>query len=230
MTNRTEVIERWMRYTFIALTVLAIGFNFWQRSWEIFWSALMTLILFLLPSFFAKRNIIRIPPPFQIIITLFIFASMYLGEVRHYFYRYTWWDTMLHSSSAVILGYIGFLLVYALNRDKRMDIHLTPFFIALFSFCFAVAVGALWEIFEYAVDAILGVNMQKARGLEEIYGAFDTRLGVLDTMQDLIVDTLGALFVSILGYIGLKQKQPKDTKFWSLHQQFIEENPEMFKK
>ena len=219
-----------MRWIFIVLTILAIAYNFWARSWEIFWSAVMTLILFLLPSFFAKRNKIRIPATFQIIITLFIFASMYLGEVQHFFYKYSWWDRMLHSSSAVILGYIGFLLVFTLNRDSRMHVRLSPFFMALFSFCFALSMGVLWEIFEYAVDSLLGVNMQKARGLEEVRGVFDTRLGVLDTMQDLIVDTLGALFVSVIGYIHLKRKASVHSRFWHLHRQFIEENPELFNK
>ncbi len=221
-------IEKIMRWVFIALTVLAIAYNFYFRSWEIFWSAVMTLILFLLPSFFTKNNIIRIPTAFQIIITLFIFASMYLGEVQHFFYKYSWWDRMLHSSSAIILAYIGYLLVFTLNRDSRMHVRLSPFFMSLFSFCFAVSMGVLWEIFEYTVDSLLGVNMQKARGLETVRGIFDTRLGVLDTMQDLIVDTLGALFVSVVGYIHLKRKATDDSRFWYLNRRFIEENPDLF--
>lgn len=228
MNLSTEKIEKTMRWIFIVLTALAIAFNFWIRSWEVFWSAVMTLILFLLPTFFAKRQKISIPAPFMIIITIFIFLSMYLGEIHHFFYRFTWWDTMLHSSSAVILAYIGFLLIYTLNKDSRAHVRLSPFFMALFSFCFALTMGALWEIFEYGVDAILGMNMQKARNLEEIYGVFDTRLGVLDTMRDLIVDALGAFVVSLIGYLRLKRKGSEDSRFWRLHQQFIEENPNLF--
>lgn len=217
-----------MRYTFIVLTVLALAYNFWQQSWEVFFSALMTLVLFLMPSLLARKSKIVIPAPFQIIIVLFIFASMYLGEIHGYFYRYKWWDTMLHSNSAIILAYIGFLLIYTLNKDRKMHIRLSPFFMALFSFCFALTIGALWEIFEYTVDAIFGVNMQKARNLEELYGAFDTRLGVLDTMRDLIVDALGALFVSVVGYFSIKNKDKNQSRFWKLHQQFLDENPELF--
>lgn len=227
--NSTK-IEAYMRWVFITLTALAVGYNLWDQSWEIFWSAVITLILFMLPTILTKRTKISIPAPFQIIILLFIFASMYLGEIHNYFYRYRWWDRMLHTSSAILLGYIGFLLIYALNKDSRIQLRLSPFFMALFSFCFAMTVGTIWEIFEYVVDASLGVNMQKARNLELVYGYFDTRLGLLDTMQDLIVDAVGALFVSIVGYLHIKRKQPADSAFWKYHQQFIEENPEIFEK
>ncbi|MDI3504196.1 MAG: hypothetical protein PWP64_1132 [Candidatus Cloacimonadota bacterium] len=203
-------------------------YNFVDRSWEIFWYAVLTLILFMLPTIMTKRSNIRIPALFQIIIMLFVFASMYLGEVHSYFDRYIWWDRLLHTSSAVLLSYIGFLLIYALNRDRRMHVRLSPFFMALFSFCFAMMVGTIWEIFEYTIDSLLGANMQKARYLEKIYGSFDTRLGLQDTMQDLIVTAIGALFVSVLGYIHMKRNQPIDSAFWKLREQFISENPELF--
>ena len=229
-------LEIVMRYFFIILTVLAIIYNFLTFNndeviqWEPVFSSFLTLVLFMLPSIYSKRTKITIPPVFQIIILLFIFASMYLGEIHNYFYRYTWWDTMLHSVSAILLGYIGFLLIFTLNKDKNMHLKLSPFFIALFTFCFALTVGTVWEIFEYLVDNFLGVNMQKARNLEEIYGVFDTRLGVIDTMRDLIVDSIGALLVSIVGYYYSKKKMIKDNTFWRLKDQFIEENPDLFKK
>ena len=46
--------------------------------------------------------------------------------------------------------------------------------------------GALWEILEFAIDQTFGTTMQKS--------------GLVDTMWDLIVDGLGALTISILGY------------------------------
>lgn len=223
-----EKIEPIMRYFFIVLAIGAIIFNFINAQWEIFLSAVLTLLLLLLPTLFARRSKISIPAPFQIIILLFIFASMYLGEVHQYFRRFVWWDSMLHSISAIILGYIGFLLVYALNKDKNIHIKLSPFFIALFTFCFAMTVGVLWEIFEFLVDGIFGADMQKARNLEVMYGYFDTRLGLLDTMRDLIVNTIGALIVSVIGYYYSKKKMVKDNAFWRLKDQFIKENPDLF--
>lgn len=73
-------VERYMRYVFILLTGLAAIYNFYNRQWEVFFLSIITLILFGLPSLFIKRTNIKIPAAFQIVILLFIFASMYLGE------------------------------------------------------------------------------------------------------------------------------------------------------
>jgi hypothetical protein len=61
-----------------------------------------------------------------------------------------------------------------------------PSFVALFAFMFALGMGAIWEIMEFAIDQTFGTTMQKS--------------GLVDTMWDLIVDGLGALTISILGY------------------------------
>lgn len=221
-------LEVFMRYFFIVLTFGAIILSIFQKQWEVLVSGFFTIILFMLPSLYSKKKNISIPPVFQIVILLFIFASMYLGEIHDYFYKYAWWDSMLHSVSAIILSYIGFLLIFTLNRDKNIHMRLSPFFIALFTFCFALTIGTLWEIFEFAVDALFGANMQKARNLEEIYGVFDTRLGVIDTMRDLIVDSIGALLVSVIAYYYSKKKMVKESTFWKMKDQFVEDNPDLF--
>jgi uncharacterized membrane protein YjdF len=60
-------------------------------------------------------------------------------------------------------------------------------FIAFLSFCVAMAIGGIWEIFEFAMDQVFGMNMQKS--------------GLIDPMWDLIVDALGPLFSVTTGYL-----------------------------
>ena len=36
---------------------------------------------------------------------------------------------------------------------------LSPGFVAFFAFCFALACGAVWEIYEFVVDGMLGMNI-----------------------------------------------------------------------
>src|SRR5690606_30887329 len=93
---------------------------------------------------------------------------------------------VLHGASGFLLGILGFLLVYVLNEKEEIGLDMKPGFVALFAFVFAVALGALWEIFEFAMDSAFGLNMQKS--------------GLVDTMWDLIVDTAGALVMAVLGY------------------------------
>ncbi len=176
--------------------------------------AVFTLYLTFLPFIVADRNNIKLPASYQIIILTFIFAAQYLGELNSYYYKFWWWDSMLHTFSGVILGFSGILLVYILNRMEDVDVYLSPFFVALFAFAFAVAVGALWEIFEFSMDSIFGLNMQKS--------------GLVDTMWDLIVDSIGAIIAASYGY--LYEKHETTGVFEKLFDGFKKINPQLFTK
>lgn len=163
------------------------------------------LILLFLPGMVSKKLTLRLPSNFYIFYVIFIYSSIYLGEVFGFFYRFKAWDTILHSFSGFALGALGFSVVTFLNRDANVRLSLSPLFVALFSFCFALALGAVWEICEYAVDGIFGANMQKF-ALEngtQLMG----RDALSDTMKDLIVDSIGALSASIAGYFAIKPRK-----------------------
>jgi len=105
---------------------------------------------------------VYIPPEFEVLATVFVFASLFLGEVRGYYIRFLWWDIVLHTASGFLLGIVGFLLVYVLYEKEEIDLHMTPGFVSFFAFMFALGMGALWAIFEFRMDSYLGLNMQKA--------------------------------------------------------------------
>ena len=107
---------------------------------------------------------------------------------------------MLHTTSGIILGVIGFMFVYLLNKSYSNSIKLSPFFVVMFAFCFAVTMGVFWEFFEFSADRILGTNMQKFRFPEL------GQDGLVDTMTDLFVDAVGALITSIIGYFYIQKK------------------------
>ena len=136
---------------------------------------------------FARHYKIILPTEFELAAILFIFGSLFLGSAVGFYYRFWWWDILLHGFSAILLGIIGLLMVWILNHNEKVDISLNPVFICIFSFSFAVAIGVLWEIYEFAFDSFFGADMQKS--------------GLVDTMWDLIVDTSGALLVSMSAYI-----------------------------
>ena len=48
-----------------------------------------------------------------------------------------------------------------LNRDERVSVELSPFFMAVVAFCFSMTVGVLWEFFERFMDTALLFDMQK---------------------------------------------------------------------
>lgn len=193
--------------------VLGIGGALYTSQWFLAFLAGLALFLTYLPSIFEKKYKIILPIEFELLITLFIYASFYLGMIRDYYDYYWWWDIMMHTTSGVFLGFVGFLIVYTLNFEKKIELKLSPLFIALFSFIFAMAIGALWEVYEFTLDSIFG-SMHQLDSLT-------------DTMWDLILDAVGALFVSILGYFYVKRV--KIAIFDQLITKFVRKNPNLFK-
>ena len=163
------------------------------------------ILAMFLPSMLEHRIKIIIPSRMMIMYALFLYGAIYLGEVRNFYYVIPYWDTILHMSSGGMLGALGFSVIVLLNNTDRVPINLSPVFVAFFAFCFAISIGVAWEIYEYAFDGLLGLNMQKF-ALQDgtlLVG----RDAVSDTMQDLIVDVVGAGAISGLGYISLKYKK-----------------------
>ena len=158
----------------------------------------------LLPRFLKEKVNLKIPSTMMLLYTIFLYCSIYLGEVRSFYYSVPHWDTILHTFSGGMLGALGFSLITILNGTEKVPLNLSPIFVAIFSFCFAVSLGTVWEFYEFAADGILATNMQKfaLETGEPMVG----RLALQDTMKDLIVDAVGAFFVSVGGYISLKYK------------------------
>lgn len=175
----------------LMVMLLAAGGLAWEGQW---FSALLVLLIMALtiaPVWFGRRAGIDLPIEFQLAAIGFMFATLFLGEALDYYQRLWWWDLLLHTASGALLGIVGFLLVDLLNRDDRTGTRLAPRFVALFAFCFSLALGALWEIFEFTMDASFGLDMQKAM--------LNDPSGLTDTMWDLIVDALGAALVCAIG-------------------------------
>lgn len=170
------------------------------------------------PLIFGRRLPVRIPLEYELLAILFVFASLFLGEFRHYYERFWWWDMALHTTSGLLLGVLGFLLVYVLNENKRIDLHMRPRFVALFAFMFAVSVGAIWEIFEFAMDQFFGTQMQKPM--------LGDASGLTDTMWDLILDVLGAALICCFGWWNMRQNSHSFLDRWI--ENFIENNPRFF--
>jgi hypothetical protein len=169
--------------------------------------ALLTLVLSLIPDYIEKRDQIDIPDILEIVIVLFIYAGIYLSVRFDLYYRFFWWDDLLHTLSGLIIGFIGFIFMYKLNRNYSMD--LNPALVAIFSFTFAVTIGVFWEILEFASDVILETNNQKWNLPDTaiLLGKDYQGAGLRDTMSDLIVDSVGALMTSVMCYFLYKNER-----------------------
>jgi uncharacterized membrane protein YjdF len=183
-----------------------------EGRWTLAFIAVATFVLSLLPVFFASRFGVRLPTSFFAAIVVFVFATIFLGEAFDFYNRYWWWDVALHSGSAMGFGLLGVIFMMMLFQGDRYAA--PPWAIAFFGFCFAMTVGALWEIFEFAMDQNFGLNMQKS--------------GLVDTMWDLIVDAIGASIGALAGFLYLKgQEVPA---LGSAIRDFVRANRHFFRK
>lgn len=211
-------IKRWIVFVIVALMAIDLVVVVAEGLWLSGFLILTIALLILLVTVFSDRLAVQIPAEFQVLALVFVFAALFLGEVRSYYDRIWWWDIALHSTSGLLMGILGFLLVYVLNASEKITFSMTPRFIAFFAFMFAVAVGALWEIFEFSMDSIFGTRMQKAM--------FDDPSGLTDTMWDMIVNTIGAALISALGWWYMKHDRRSFIDIWI--QKFIRKNPGWF--
>jgi hypothetical protein len=201
-----------------------------NRNFENVFLCVLTLILFLIPSFIEHRIHIDIPDTLETIMLLFIFSAEILGEINEYYLIFPYWDTMLHTLNGFLSAAIGFSLIDILNKHERFSITMSPVFVALVAFCFSMTIGVVWEFFEFGMDQLVGTDMQKDTIIKSIdsvllnpgiknvpvhvsigsvavngqpwKGYID--IGLIDTMWDLIVNFIGATVFTIFGFFYIK--------------------------
>lgn len=220
------------------LRIMVVGVmiaQFFNGNYENVFLCILTLILFMVPSFIEVNFRIDIPDALEIIILLFIFAAEILGEISAYYITFPYWDTMLHTLNGFLAAAIGFSMVDLLNRNERISFKMSPIFMAVVAFCFSMTIGVMWEFFECSMDLLFGLDMQKDTIVHSISSVMLDPLGVnhpvginnitsvtvngqdlglsgyldiglLDTMKDLFVNFIGALVFSIVGYFYVKYK------------------------
>lgn len=217
------------------LVILMMILQIFIRNYENVFLCVLTLVLLLIPSLIQINLKIELPTALEITILVFIFAAEILGEIQSYYIKFPFWDTVLHTINGFLMATIGFALVDILNRSKKFSIQLSPVFLAIVAFCFSMTIGVIWEFFEYGMDQFFGLDMQKdtviqgfssvlldptksnipvpVQDITEVLvngrdlglgGYLD--IGLIDTMNDLFVNFVGAVLFSIIGYFYVKSR------------------------
>jgi len=195
-----------------ALLLAAAGAAALEGRWSLSFVALATLALALAPIVMASRLDVTLPMPFVVATTVFVIASIFMGEAFDFYERVWWWDIALHGLSAIGFGLIGFVFVLTMFEGDRFAA--PPWALCLLAFGLAITVGVFWEIFEFLMDLWFGFNMQKS--------------GLSDTMGDMIVDVIGAGLATWAGYAYL---HARGRKIWTWPiDQFVSLNKRLFRK
>ncbi|OZG68914.1 hypothetical protein [Bifidobacterium eulemuris] len=217
------------------LVLATMVLQFLNGNYENVFLCVLTLFLLIVPSFVQVTFKIELPSTLEVIILVFIFAAEILGEISSFYELFPFWDTVLHTINGFLAAAIGFSLVDLLNRRETAKFNLSPLYLSLVAFCFSMTIGVLWEFFEYTMDNLFGWDMQKDTVVTSIHsvllnpnhtsatvtidditstmvngqdlginGYLD--IGLRDTMNDLIVNFIGAAVFSVFGFIYVKSR------------------------
>lgn len=217
------------------LVIVMLVLQILNQNYENVFLCILTLLLLIIPSFVQVTFKIELPTTLEIIVLLFIFGAEILGEIAEFYLVFPFWDTVLHTLNGFLAAAIGFSLVDLLNRSERTVFHLSPLFTAIVAFCFSMTIGVVWEFFEFGMDQIMGFDMQKdtvvstiasvmlnGQGknvpvkidqIQEVMvngqalglgGYLD--IGLVDTMEDLFVNFIGAAVFSVIGFFYVRSR------------------------
>ena len=218
------------------LVILSMIRQIINQNYENVFLCALTLLLLLIPGILQSTFKLKFPTPLEITMLVFIFAAEILGELEAFYIKFTHWDTLLHTTNGFLCAAAGFSLIDILNNSKRFHMNLSPIFAAIVAFCVSMTVGVMWEFFEFGADVVFETDMQKdtvithfsstyidptssntaikIRDINDISvngkslginGYLD--IGLIDTMEDLFVNFIGALLFSVAGYFYIKYRK-----------------------
>ena len=198
-------------------------------------ACLKMFILFLIPWLIEWKFKIELSNIFIIIVQLFMYSSIILGELDSYYMKYPYWDTILHTMNGFLFASVGFMLVNQIIAHKLSNISINPLYIVIFAFCLSMTVGVLWEFYEFGMDSICNRDMQKdtiihtiksvkinqddysltvlkdvtdvvINGKDYNLGGY-LDIGLYDTMGDLFNNFVGTLVFCVIGYFATKNER-----------------------
>lgn len=164
------------------------AYEVWVQDWSGLFVVAQALVLSVIPYVLAYRYHIVTSAIFRLSIVAFMFATLFLGEVQHFYVRYPWWDAVLHACAGAGLTFFGFMLLSLMH--ERSELRSTTFLIAFSAFSISMTGAVLWEVYEFFVDALIGPDpaMQPSN---------------TDTMTDLVAAIIGGAVVSVWGFCYL---------------------------
>ncbi|WP_340005770.1 hypothetical protein MHH52_28265 [Paenibacillus sp. FSL K6-0276] len=133
----------------------------------------------------------ELPPALRFSVLVFITITMMLANLFSLYGVIPYLDKIEHLLSGVILFFVGQFILIKMAKRKRLG-GLPSNIIVWFAFFFAVAMAGMWEIYEFTVDHLFGLNSQNG--------------SLTDTMIDMICGTLSALVASFYLFVKARRK------------------------
>ena len=194
MYNKYSKISYTAAAIFESVLIYTAVLSAYNKQWDTFKLSITAIITILVPfllNYAANKKKLLLPPGFQLISSSFIFSALYIGEINKFYSKFWWFDLTLHIWFGLyaVLVYI-FLSHLSVSKNNKTTNKRFALLSSLSSFSFSIAMGTLWELFEFSGDYLFNTGMIKG-GLE-------------DTATDLLVLVAAAFLTSVYYYYKFK--------------------------
>lgn len=132
--------------------------------------------------------------PYWLMMIMSLNVMMYGMSLFFGFYHYIWWwDKFTHLLSSLLVTMLVFVALGAIEcHTNRISLMPKTAFL-LITFLMGVAIGNAWEMFEGFVDFIVSSNHMQD-------------IDAFDTLMDILMDSIGALIMVIIGAAILRKR------------------------
>lgn len=190
MNNKNSKLAIGIAVLFEIILITTSMLSIASRQWKNLTLSLLAIVCIILPFIITRianiKNIVLLSS-FQLISLLFILLAQYFGQIKKFYLIFSWWDLLLHAifgSYAVLIAL--HLIQGIIIKEKEVTKERFTIFTVIFAFSFSIALGTLWEMFEFVGDYLFKTTMVKG-GLEDI-------------ASDLLIKILSAFITSIICY------------------------------
>ncbi len=164
---------------------------------------------------FPEKNLVRnLPAYIQDVSSLGLLLASFGGAYLNLYYSLPVLDIVMHTVGGVLCTILGYEIFCAMQvRDKTVNSVAIIVFGAL---CFSFVAGNIWELFEFTADQLnpnigdaqhwslqlaIEADLKDGIGLPNyIDPRDDMRYALIDTMEDMICNTVGG----VVGWVILK--------------------------
>jgi uncharacterized membrane protein YjdF len=181
----------YLEFTLYLLAVLCFGYFLMKGNKAKLFEPVLIIAVLLAIRLLIKKTKVEIIPALRFSILAFIFVAMFLGNEFGFYTIFPLLDKVEHLMSGAILCFVGLTLFFYVNRNEEIKVH--PLTIIYFSLFFSTAMAGCWEIYEFSGDQLLGFHSQNN--------------SLIDTMEDIICGTIGAILTSIYLYVKAKDNK-----------------------
>lgn len=174
-------INQYLMLGYILLALCMAAINIWKGLPYYYLLAFGTILIF--PVVMGAFSLFKLKRSHQMMFSIYVYSllAFLLGVACTFYHVVPYYDKIMHTLSGVLTVLLALPIYYMLKPGRRVE-RTDRNQVIVFVILAAIAVAGIWEIGEYILSLLTGMDNQNV-----------LTTGIHDTMQDMIVCTIGAL-------------------------------------